>query len=207
MPPCLLKPSTTRGQQVPKQDLPRKFSSNTGTQPWASIYRQLKLLQNHRPLITHYWTLHCTPERRNPAPPTRTPTQASLPKKPWQATDTTPPTVRKLHNKENSTNCQNTERPPQTQICRWHHPYGRKWRGTKKLLDESERGEWKVGLKLNIQKTKIMASSPITSWQIGGETLETVSDFIFWGPKSLQMVIAAMKLKDAYSLEEKLWPT
>ena len=70
-----------------------------------------------------------------------------------------------------------------------------------KLEEESE----KVGLKLNIQKTKIMASSPITSWEIDGET---VSDFIFGGaPKSLQMVIAAMKLKDAYSLEEKLWPT
>ena len=62
----------------------------------------------------------------------------------------------------------------------------------------------KVGLKLNIQKTKIMASSPITSWQINGETVETVSDFIFWPPKSLQMVIAAMRLKDAYSLEGKL---
>ena len=62
----------------------------------------------------------------------------------------------------------------------------------------------KVGLKLNIQKTKIMASGPITSWQIDGETVETVSDFIFWAPKSLQMVTAAMKLKDAYSLEEKL---
>ena len=74
-----------------------------------------KLLQNHWHLITHYWTLNCTPERRNPAPPTRTPTQASLTKKPWQATDTTPPTVRKLHNKENSTNSQITERPPQTQ--------------------------------------------------------------------------------------------
>ena len=61
----------------------------------------------------------------------------------------------------------------------------------------------KVGLKLNIQKTKIMASSPITSWEIDGET---VSDFIFWGSKSLQMVTAALKLKDAYSLEEKLWP-
>ena len=59
----------------------------------------------------------------------------------------------------------------------------------------------KVGLKLNIEKTKIMASGPITSWEIGGET---VSDFIFWAPKSLQMVTAAMKLKDAYSLEEKL---
>ena len=62
----------------------------------------------------------------------------------------------------------------------------------------------KVGLKLNIQKTKIMASSPITSWQIDAETMETVRDFILGAPKSLQMVIAAMKLKDAYSLEGKL---
>ena len=62
----------------------------------------------------------------------------------------------------------------------------------------------KVGLKLNIEKTKIMASGPITSWEIDGETVETVSDFIFWAPKSLQMVIASMKLKDAYSLEGKL---
>ena len=69
-----------------------------------------------------------------------------------------------------------------------------------KVKEESER----VGLKLNIQKTKIMASSLITSWEIAGETLETVSDFIFWAPKSLQMVIAAMKLKDTYSLEGKL---
>ena len=72
-----------------------------------------------------------------------------------------------------------------------------------KVKEESE----KVDLKLNTQKTKIMASGPITSWQIDGETVETVSDFIFWAPKSLQMVIAAMKLKDTYSLEEKLWPT
>ena len=72
-----------------------------------------------------------------------------------------------------------------------------------KVKEESE----KVGLKLNIQKTKIMASGPITSWQIDGETVEIVSDFILGAPKSLQMVIAAMKLKDAYSLEEKLWPT
>ena len=72
-----------------------------------------------------------------------------------------------------------------------------------KVTVESE----KVGLKLNIQKMKIMASGPITSWQIDGETVETVSDFILGAPKSLQMVIAAMKLKDAYSLEEKLWPT
>ena len=69
-----------------------------------------------------------------------------------------------------------------------------------KVKEESE----KVGLKLNIQKTKIMASGPITSWEIVGETVQTVSDFIFWAPKSLQMVIAAMKLKDAYSLEGKL---
>ena len=67
--------------------------------------------------------------------------------------------------------------------CRWHHPYGRKWRGTKKPLEESERGEWKSWLKLNIQKTKIMESGPITSWQIDGETVETVSDFIFGGSK------------------------
>ena len=72
-----------------------------------------------------------------------------------------------------------------------------------KVKEESK----KVGLNLNIQKTKIMASDPITSWEIDGETVETVSDFIFLGSKSLQMVIAAMKLKDTYSLEEKLWPT
>ena len=65
----------------------------------------------------------------------------------------------------------------------------------------------KVGSQLNIQKTKIMASGPITSWQIDGETVETVADFIFLGSTSLQMVTAAMKLKDAYSLEGKLWPT
>ena len=70
-----------------------------------------------------------------------------------------------------------------------------------KVKDESE----KAGLKFNIQKTKIAASSPITSWQIDGETMETVTDFLFWGaPKSLQMVTAARKLKDVYSLEEKL---
>ena len=69
-----------------------------------------------------------------------------------------------------------------------------------KVKEESE----KVGLKLNIQTTKVMASSPITSWQIDGETMGTVRDFISWAPKSLQMVTAAMKLKDAYSLEGKL---
>ena len=76
-------------------------------------------------------------------------------------------------------------------------------RKTKKTLKVKEESE-KVGLKLNIQKTKIMASGPITSWERDGETVETVSDFTFWAPKSLQMVIAAMKLKDAYSLEGKL---
>ena len=77
----------------------------------------------------------------------------------------------------------------------------------KSLLMKRKEESEKVGLKLNIQKTKIMASGPITSWEIDGETMETVSDFIFWAPKSLQMVIAAMKLKDTYYLEGKLWPT
>ena len=75
----------------------------------------------------------------------------------------------------------------------------------KSLLMKVKEGSEKVGLKLNIQKTKIMASSPITSWEIDGEIMEIVADFIFWGaPKSLQMVTAAMKLKDTYSLEGKL---
>ena len=69
-----------------------------------------------------------------------------------------------------------------------------------KVKEESE----KVGLKLNIKKTNIMASAPITSWQIDGKTMETVTDFVFWAPKSLQMVTAAIKLKDSCSLEEKL---
>ena len=77
----------------------------------------------------------------------------------------------------------------------------------KKLLMKVKEESEKVGLKLNIQKTTIMASGPITSWEIDGETVETVSDLFFWAPKSLQMVTAAMKLKDAYSLEGKLWPT
>ena len=72
-----------------------------------------------------------------------------------------------------------------------------------KVKEESE----KVSLKLNVQKTKTMASGPVSSWQIDGKIVETVADFIFWAPKSLQMVTAAMKLKDTYSLEEKLWPT
>ena len=74
----------------------------------------------------------------------------------------------------------------------------------KSLLMKVEVENEKVGLKLNIHKTKIMGSGPITSWEIVGETVETVSDFIFWTPKSLQMVIASMKLKDTYSLEGKL---
>ena len=72
-----------------------------------------------------------------------------------------------------------------------------------KVKEESE----KAGLNLNMKKTNIMASGPISSWEIDGETVETVSDFIFGGSKTLKMVTAAMKLKDAYSLEEKLWPT
>ena len=74
------------------------------------------------------------------------------------------------------------------------------------LMKVKEKSE-KVGLKLSIQKTKIMASSPITSWPIDGETMERVRDFISWAPKSLQMVTAAIKFKDTCSLEEKLWPT
>ena len=77
----------------------------------------------------------------------------------------------------------------------------------KSLLMKVKKESEKIGLKLNIQKTKIMASGPITSWEIDGETVETVSDFIFGAPKSLQMVIAAIKLKDSYSLEGKLWST
>ena len=77
----------------------------------------------------------------------------------------------------------------------------------KRLLRKVKETCEKIGLKLNIQKTMIMASSPITSWQIDGETMETVTDFIFEAPESLQMVTAAMKLKETCSLEEKLWPT
>ena len=86
-------------------------------------------------------------------------------------------------------------------------PFGKKWRRNKEPLDESERGELKSWLKIQHSKTKIMQSGLITSWQIDGETVETVTDFILGSPKSLQMVTAAMKLKDAYSLEGKLWPT
>ena len=74
------------------------------------------------------------------------------------------------------------EKYQQPQICRWHHPYGRKQR-TEEPHDESERGEWKSWLKTQHSETKIMASSPITSWKIGGETMETVTDFIFLGSK------------------------
>ena len=77
----------------------------------------------------------------------------------------------------------------------------------KKLLMKVKEESQKVGLKLNIQKTKIMASSPITSWQIDGETWKQWQTLFSWAPKSLQMATAAMKLKDACSLEEKLWPT
>ena len=79
----------------------------------------------------------------------------------------------------------------------------------KSFLMKVQKERANVHLKLNIQKTKIMASGPITSWQIDGETMKTVTEFIylFWSPKSLQMVTAPMKLKDACSLEEKLWPT
>ena len=81
------------------------------------------------------------------------------------------------------------------------------WQKVNNLLMKVKEESEKVGLKLNIQKAKIMAFDPITLWLKDGETMETVTDFIFWSPKSLQMVTAAMKLKDAYSLEEKLWPT
>ena len=77
----------------------------------------------------------------------------------------------------------------------------------KSLLMKVKEESGKVGLKLNIQRTKVMTSGPITSWQIDGETMETVRDFTFWTWKSLQMLTAAMKLKDAFSLEEKLWLT
>ena len=78
-------------------------------------------------------------------------------------------------------NCREKYQSPQ--IYRWHHPYNRKWRGTKEPLDEGERTSEKSGLKVNVQKTKIMASGPITLWQIDGETMETVRDFIFLGSK------------------------
>ena len=86
-------------------------------------------------------------------------------------------------------------------------PYGRKQRETEESLDENEREQRKAGLKLNIQKTKIMASDPITSWQIDGETMETVTDFILGGSKITEDGDCSHKIKDACFLEEKLWPT
>ena len=99
-------------------------------------------------------------------------------------------------------------------MLRWNHFYAddttlmaESKEELKSLLMRVKEDSEKVGLKLNIQKTKIMASGPITSQQIDGETMETVTDFILGAPKSLQMLTAAIKLKDACSLEEKLWPT
>ena len=94
-----------------------------------------------------------------------------------------------------------------TSNMQMNHPYGRKWRRTKEPLDESERESGKVGLKLNIQKTKIMASGPITSWQIDGQTMETVTDFIFGGSKITADGDCSHEIKNAYSLEGKLRPT
>ena len=89
----------------------------------------------------------------------------------------------------------------------WSSPYGTKQRGTKEPLDKSERGEWKAGLKLNIQEMKNMVSCPITSWKIDGETMETMTDFIFLSCKVTADDNGAIKLKDASSLEVKLCPT
>ena len=93
------------------------------------------------------------------------------------------------------------------QICRWHHPYGKKWRGTKKPLDESERGEWKSWLKAQHSENEDhgIRSHYFMANRWGNS--ENSERLYFGDPKSLQMVTAAMKLKDAYSLEEKLWPT
>ena len=88
-------------------------------------------------------------------------------------------------------------------ICRWHHPYGRKWRGPKKPLDGSEKESEKVGLKLNIQKTKIMASGPIPSWQIDGETMETVTDFILGGSKITADGDCSHEVKRSFVLRRK----
>ena len=86
------------------------------------------------------------------------------------------------------------------QICRWHYSYGRKWRGTEESLDESERGEWKSWLKIQHPKNEDHGThSPITSWRIDGETMETCQTWFYWAPKSLQLVTAAMKLQDACS--------
>ena len=95
----------------------------------------------------------------------------------------------------------------QPQISRWYHSNGSSVEELKSLFIKVKEESEKAGLKLNIQKTKIMASGPITSWQTDGETMETVTHFVLGAPKSLQMVTAVMKLKHACSLEEKLWPT
>ena len=95
------------------------------------------------------------------------------------------------------------EKYQQPQICRWYHPYGRKWRGTKEPLDEDERGEWKTGLKLTIQKTKLMAYSPITSWQIDEEKLEGVTDFIFLGSKITVDGDCSQEIKRCFLLRRK----
>ena len=101
MPPNLhWNQAPLQGQQVPEQNIPHKFSSKQEHSPEFQYTGCPKSLQTHWHLIAYYWTLHCTPERRNPAAPTRTPTQASLTRKPWQATHPTPPTARNLHNKE-----------------------------------------------------------------------------------------------------------
>ena len=92
-------------------------------------------------------------------------------------------------------------------LHRWPQPYGRKQKRTKEPLDESEKGEWKLGLRLNIQKTKIMASSSITSWQIDGEKMETGADFIFLSSKTTGDDDYSHEIKKACSLEEKLWQT
>ena len=97
------------------------------------------------------------------------------------------------------------EKYQQPQICRWHHSNGRKQ--TKEPLDEDERGEWKSWLKINIQKTKIMASGPITSWQTEGEKWKQWQIFSSWALKSLWMVTAVMKLEDTCFMEGKLWQT
>ena len=86
-----------------------------------------------------------------------------------------------------------------------NHPDSRKQRWTKEPLDEGEKGDWKADLKPSNQKTKIMVTCPITSWQIQGEKMEAVENFSSWAPKSLRTVTVITKLKDAYFLEEKLW--
>ena len=92
-------------------------------------------------------------------------------------------------------------------MCRWHQTYVRKWKGTEELLDESERGECKRWIKIKIKKAKIVASGPITSWQIDGETMETVRDFLSLSSKINADGDCSLNLKDVCYLEEKLWPT